>query len=86
MNMFCGGFDYYTPYTREQMKILHTRQLLKELRWTYKMGCPHCWCDEDWRKVHCYRDALRAELSTREHIPNKKESKELRKARKKKGN
>lgn len=82
----CDGFDYYQPYTPERMKTVHTRQLLKELRHTYKMGCPYCWHDEDWKKLKCYRVQLKNELATREHIPNKKESKLIRKAKKKKGN
>ncbi len=62
-----------------------TRQLLKHLRSTY-----HWWDYNDWSiEEDCslieYQALLRAELATREHIPNKIESKRIRKARIKKG-
>ncbi len=67
------------------IKTSHTKQLLQRLRSSYKMGCEYCWEKEDWEKLYCYRNLIKAELSTREHIPNKKESKAIRKARIKKG-
>ena len=79
-------------YTHEQMLNLSTRQLLKELRWTYRQSCPKYWaCDGQCNQLWCtqkkaYQAELKAELATREHIPNKIESKAIRKARKKKGN
>lgn len=86
MNMCCyKGFKDITIHTPEQMTVMHTRQLLAELRSTYTWGCDYCWQNEDWKQLHCYRDQLRAELATREHIPNKKEGKALRKLRKKRG-
>ena len=75
----------YRILSEEQMKNMKTRQLLAHLRQTYR------WINYDWemadystRKV--YRDRVKAELATREHIPNKVESKKIRIARKKKGN
>lgn len=87
MSMYCTvGFKGISIHTPEQMQKMHTRQLLAELRDTYTWGCEYCWNDEDWNQLRHYRDQLRAILATREHIPNKKESKTIRKARKKKGN
>ena len=87
MSLYCtSGFKGIIPYTPEQMEKMHTRQLLKELRRTHSYGCECCWGDEDWKQLYCYRNQLKAVLATREHIPNKQESKALRKARKKKGN
>ena len=86
MSLYCtSGFKGIVPYTPEQMEKMHTRQLLKELRRTHSYGCECCQGDEDWKQLHCYRNQLKAVLATREHIPNKQESKALRKARKKKG-
>ena len=61
-----------------------TRQLLNELRRTYN------WEDWDWTADDCaelqvYQTTLKNELAKREHIPNKKESKALRKEKIKKG-
>ena len=75
----------YNIYSTADMKHLKTRQLLAELRRTHTYGCPYTWEDEDWEVLHTYRAALKAELATREHIPNKQESKAIRKARIKKG-
>ena len=87
MGMYCySGFKDITIYTPEQMKNLKTRQLLKILRSTYSWGCTHCWEESDWDDLKCYRAQLKTELATREHIPNKVESKAIRKARKQKGN
>ena len=78
-------------HSQEEMKNLHTRQLLKELRWTYRQSCPNYWaCDGQCPQLWCtqikiYRANLKAELATREHIPNKIESKRIRKARIKQG-
>lgn len=71
--------------TEEQMKGLKTRQLLAHLRSTYRWG-DYCWGDEDFAAMRAYRERVKAELATREHIPNKTESKRIRIARKKKGN
>ena len=70
--------------TEEQIKNMHTRQLLAHLRQTYR------WGDYDWTLNDCaaksaYQARVKAELATREHIPNKLESKKMRIARKKKG-
>lgn len=73
------------PYSTEDMKNLKTRQLLAELRRSHSYGCSYSWGDEDWQARDTYQVALKAELATREHIPNKQESKAIRKARIKKG-
>ena len=87
MSMYCtSGFKDIDTYTPEQMEKTPTRQLLAELRRSYSYGCEYCWGDEEWKQLHQYKDQLKAVLATREHIPNKQESKALRKARKKKGN
>ena len=64
---------------------MKTRQLLAHLRHTYR------WGDYDWTPSDCaakaaYQARVKFELATREHIPNKAESKKIRIARKKKGN
>lgn len=85
MSIVCNGFKGLTTFTREQMEKAHTRQLLGELRRTYRYGCPYCWEDSDWEQLREYRKELKQELATREHIPNKLESKAIRKAKIKKG-
>ena len=82
----CEKFKDYKIYSSEQLQNLKTRQLLGELRSTYSWGCPYCWEDEDWEGLKAYRACIKVVLSTREHIPNKIESKKIRIARKKKGN
>ena len=78
-------------FSQEAMKTAPTRQLLKELRWTYRQSCPKYWaCDGQCNQLWCtqkesYQAELKAELATREHIPNKIESKRIRKARIKRG-
>lgn len=78
-------------YTHEQMLNLPTRQLLKELRWTYKLVCPGGWaCDGQCSNLWCtqvknYQTELKGVLATREHIPSKQESRANRIARKKRG-
>jgi hypothetical protein len=67
------------------MKKLHTRQLLGELKHTYHCACAYCWKDSDWKQLNDYKAQLKQELATREHIPNKQESKAIRKAKIKKG-
>lgn len=67
-------------YTVEQIKTLKTRQLLKELRYSYRL-----WEKDCQPSMIAYRQQLKDELATREHIPNKIESKRIRKERIKKG-
>lgn len=71
--------------SEEQMKNMKTRQLLAHLRQTYRWG-DYDWEDADFQALRAYRARVKAELATREHIPNKIESKRIRIARKKKGN
>lgn len=71
--------------TEAQMKNLKTRQLLAHLRRTYRWG-DYDWTMDDVAAKHAYQARVKAELATREHIPNKIESKKIRIARKKKGN
>lgn len=86
MSFYCyTGFKDINIHTPEEMTKMNTRQLLAELRSTYTWGYQHCWGNEDWDQLNCYRAQLKAELATREHIPNKWESKGLRKLRKKRG-
>ena len=63
--------------TEEQIKNMHTHQLLAHLRQTYRWG--------DCAAKSAYQARVKAELATREHIPNKLESKKIRKARIKRG-
>ena len=85
MSYCYGGFKGCEPMNQEQIKKAHTRQLLKELRSTYSWGCPHCWEECEWSQLRCYQQELKAELAIREHIPNKRESKAIRKARIRRG-
>lgn len=73
------------PYSREILEHMCTRQLLKELRNTYSYGCPYSWTNDDWLDLDAYQATIKSILATREHIPNKKESKRIRKAKIKKG-
>lgn len=82
----CIKFKNLDIYSSDELQKLKTRQLLAELRKTHTMGCPYCWGDEDWEGLRSYRVCIKTVLATREHIPNKQESKAIRKARKKKGN
>ena len=83
--MFCAnasayGYKLYTP---EEMKKMNTRHLLSILRKTHTWGC----VDACWTPTFkcCYREQLKEELATREHIPNKQEGKALRRLRQKRG-
>lgn len=70
--------------SEEQMKNLKTRQLLAHLRHTYRWG-DYDWTPDDCAAKAAYQARVKAELATREHIPNKVESKRIRKARIKRG-
>lgn len=87
--MFCANAEAYNYklYTPEEMKTMNTRHLLSVLRKTYTWGCSdECWdCLMASKFKCCYKEQLKAELSTREHIPNKKEGKALRRYLQKKG-
>ena len=72
-------------WSRIEMEHMHTRQLLQELRRTH-WAWDYDWTTEDEAALLEYRATLKAVLATREHIPNKQESKAIRKAKKKKGN
>ena len=91
--MNCDIFTQrYTPEEIEALNKLHTKQLLKHLRSSRVCGedcrylynnspeCEQCLANQKYNEKQ-----LKAILATREHIPNKQESKALRKARIKKG-
>ncbi len=68
----------------------HTKQLLEMLYKTryWNSGCFMYGCFGCWRSdppLPYAANQLREELAKRPHVPNKKESKELRKLRKKQG-
>lgn len=71
-------------WSRIEMEHLCTRQLLQELRRT-NHAWDYDWTREDEAALQEYRTTLKAVLATREHIPNKQESKRIRKARIKRG-
>lgn len=75
----------YEILSEDQIKNLKTRQLLAHLRHTYCWG-NYDWEDADHSAKKAYQARVKAELATREHIPNKMESKQIRIERKKKGN
>jgi hypothetical protein len=90
----CDEFtERYTTEELEALNKLHTKQLLRKLRgidicseYCQDMSdrrnpeCVKCWANQKYNK-----EQLKAILATREHIPNKQESKALRKERIKKG-
>ena len=76
--------EFYDRKTKEELSKLHTKQLLKHLRNTYGWG-DYDWECKDYEALSKYQDLIKSILATREHIPNKKESKALRKAKIKKG-
>lgn len=88
-------FNFRHRYTEQDLTALtqmHTKQLLKERDHCYSSrcsgnyytsNCPECkacLANQDYNK-----DQIKRILATREHIPNKKEAKELRKERIKRG-
>jgi hypothetical protein len=72
-------------------KKLYTTQLLVLLRDSYPYLAEKCECCNERncffqkQELFKWQNAIKKELATREHVPNKKESKELRKLRKKSG-
>ena len=92
--MNCDMFTKrYTTDEITALNKLHTKQLLKQLRGSRVWGedcrdyitfsnpeCQQCLANQKYNEQQ-----LKAILATREHIPNKQESKALRKARIKKG-
>lgn len=86
---------FVNPFTKEELEKLHTKQLLK---WEYRGGGWSVSAD-DWfcdiencvECKQCYENCqhnseiVKSILATREHISNKKESKQLRKERIKRG-
>ena len=84
--MSCDKFKRdVRPLNRIEMEHRPTRQLLQKLRDTYR-AWGYDWGSEDEAALLTYRATLKSVLATREHIPNKQESKAIRKAKKKKGN
>lgn len=83
--MCCIPFKMYKIYSFDELQNLKTRQLLKELNNTRHWGCSYCWTKEDWRDLSFYQTMIKEVLATREHIPNKKESKLIRRMKIKKG-
>lgn len=89
--------DFQDKYTNEELRALenmHTKQLLNERNRLYHVSeyCADCCCDrydkeckrcDDNRKFN--RQQVKRILATREHVPNKQESKALRKLIIKKG-
>lgn len=80
--MFHYGYNYLTVEELNQMK---TRQLLNHLNSIRSWG-DWDWSDDEWEELRKYRETIKSILATREHVPNKQESKALRKERKKRGN
>ena len=68
----------------EYLKRCHTRVLMKYRDKCYKLNGYYDILENNSACV-VTEDQIRAELATREHVPNKKEAKALRKERIKKG-
>ena len=91
--MRCFEFTYaYTEEEIKELEKLHTKQLLNKKRGLYVAGdfCRDCCgdcdeCKQCMQNEKFNKEILKSILATREHILNKKESKELRKAKIKKG-
>lgn len=75
---------FYKCKTKVELSKLHTKQLLNHLRNTYSWG-DYEWEDKDYKARDEYQELIKSILATREHVPTKKESKALRKAKIKKG-
>ena len=73
----------YDLYTKEELESFKTRQLLRILRSTHSLDWN--WGQESQTVVENYRNLIKQILSTREHIPNKIESKNIRKMKIKRG-
>ena len=91
--MLC--YDFQKRYSEADLKALekkHTKQLLKERNSSYVCSeyCTDCCGDHEecavcQSNIEFNRAAVKRLLATREHIPNKPESKALRKQRIKEG-
>lgn len=89
--------DFTQRYTDEQIRqlhTLHTKQLLKKRDSSYiysELCCDSCRycvdeeCDICIANKKFNREQIKAVLATREHVPNKQESKAIRKQRIKEG-
>jgi hypothetical protein len=71
-------------HTERLLKNAHTRVLLKWLRSARACGGSFSPCEES-PGTFLSIEALKAELATREHIPNKAESRAIRQAAAKRG-
>lgn len=90
-------FDFQDKYSNEDIRALenmHTKQLLNERNRLYHVSeyCADCCCDKyDEECQRCSNNRtfnmqeVKRILATREHVPNKQESKALRKLRIKEG-
>ena len=90
-------FDFQDKYSSEDIRALenmHTKQLLNERNHLYHVSeyCADCCCDKyDEECQRCGNNhefnmqQVKRILATREHVPNKQESKALRKQRIKEG-
>ena len=90
-------FDFQDKYTNEDLRALenmHTKQLLNERNRLYHVSeyCAACCCDKyDEECQRCGNNhefnmqQVKRILATRQHVPNKQESKALRKLRFKEG-
>ena len=84
VEIFDGHPVGYEVYTEQELRKLSTRQLLAELHKTYGWDSGP-YGSEGHTRVKEYVSLLKDILSEREHIPNKVESKQIRKLRKKQG-
>lgn len=89
-------FDFQDKYSKEDIRALenmHTKQLLNERNRLYHVSeyCADYYCnnDEECQRCSNYHEfnmqQVKRLLATREHVPNKQESKALRKLRIKEG-
>lgn len=92
--MACHDFqDKYSQQDIDVLKQMHTKQLLNERNRLYQVSefCGDCRCSQDPECQICFAnqqyniEQVKAILATREHVLNKKESKELRKQHIKEG-
>lgn len=89
----CYTFKHrYTEQDLVALNNMHTKQLLKERDRCYSGGCSGTYytsnspeCAACLKNQDYNMEQIKKILATREHVPNKQESKALRKERIKKG-
>jgi hypothetical protein len=80
MQVYINGQNY-SSYEDVPLNELHTKQLLKLLKLFRYNQCECCYRTTHNQDRYIFSNLIRAVLSTREHIPNKKEARKIRQNR-----